>query len=110
MGSVYAALSKGLTHQENLRCTVKDLTFTTPFEYTLGDVTDPGFDIIKFPHNLRTKAIEVRIAQINVIADNNPVIVGGPVPNWSEIDGEIQIRYISGLLAETEYGVRFIVS
>lgn len=106
MGSVYQALSGDITFRQNIRCTIKELRFTTLATYTVGEFTE-----IVFPTGLGgVKADGVEILQINEVSLLEPVILGAPVPNWIERNGDIHVRYISGLSDSKIYGVRFRVT
>lgn len=104
MSAVYLALAGQLTFTENIRASIKELSFTTASDYTSGT-----FETLKFPHNLRVKAQGVLIVQLNDRADSEPIVTGGVSVNWLERSGQINVRYVSGLSNSTDYVVRFLV-
>lgn len=102
--SQVTSLDKGLTVAENMNAQVKELTFTTSSTYTGGDWTT-----IKFKHSLFGKASGVSIAQIWVKDDRSLVIKSATTLDWTEENGQIKVRYISGLNNSLTYTVRLHV-
>lgn len=101
--AVYDAMAGQLTFIENIRCQIKEITFTTLSTYAIGDFTE-----IKFDNLLKAKAIGVILLQIIDVTTGNYIQVGVTV-QWLDINGVITIRYISGLDDETQYTFRVMV-
>jgi hypothetical protein len=108
LGTVYQGLDKQLTFQENIRATVKELTFRTLGTYGAGDAA-AQFTPIVFPTGLRVNAINVQIAQIYELSRTDFITTGAITPIWKEIDGNIHVLFISGLEVATQYFIRFVV-
>ncbi len=103
---VYAALNQALTFGDNIRCQIKEITFSTSATYTSGDWTQITFNS---NFSLGTKIIGVLILQI--VTDNQlPIVdVNGQTVNWSAENNVIFINYISGLANSSNYIVRLLV-
>lgn len=105
MASVYQALNGALTFGTNIRGSVRELRFNTSATYDTGDFTP-----LEFPTGLGgVKAIGCLILQLNESASAETVLTGASVANWTERNGRIAVKYISGLANSTKYTVRFLV-
>lgn len=103
MESIYSALNRQLTFQENITCNLRELVVNTASNYTTGTFTP-----ITFPTNLRgRKPIGVLILQIT--ESTGAVITNAVTPSWVDLSGQIQINYISGLENSKQYTVLFLV-
>lgn len=104
MTSVYGALNGNLEIGTNIVASVKELTFATDSAYTSGT-----WNVLKFPRGINSKAVEVRVAQLYKKSDPYDPILNAVTTQWLDINGTINITYITGLADSTEYFVRFIV-
>ena len=101
MESVYLALNKNITFQENILSNIKEVTFRTTSAY-------PTMETLSFQSNLKSKAIGVIV--ISAYEKETYTPADGPVyPAWVEQNGSIVISKISGLLASKVYEIRFLV-
>jgi hypothetical protein len=103
MESIYSALNKQLTFQENIACTIRDFQFSTSSTYNTGD-----FTAINFPSGLRTKPIGCMILQITNTTDAS-VITSAVSLAWEDLSGNIKINYVSGLTNSRQYNMRLLV-
>lgn len=104
MDSVYLALARNLTFQENIRSNIRELTFTTSGGYDTGTFTP-----LRFATGLGVKAIGLLVLQLFETSDADEPILEPVVANWNEVNGEIRVKYISGLANSTRYTARFLV-
>ena len=100
--TVYQALNKNITFNENVRAFVKELTYTTPASY-------PVMDDVEFLSELKVKATGVQVLQ--VVERSNYEPAPGPVyVPWIEDNGSIVVKPITGLEASKTYTIRLLVS
>lgn len=102
MESVYQALNKNITFNENISSFVKELNYKTPSTY-------PVMDNVQFLTSLKTKAIGVFPLQVIDKATYTPALGSVYVP-WIENNGNIVIYPISGLEADKTYIVRLLIT
>lgn len=101
MESVYQALNKNITFQENIASFIKEITFTTPSTY-------PTMDDLEFTNTLKSKASGVLLMQI--YEKSNYTAAAGPVyVPWIENNGLIVVSAIPGLVADKTYVMRLLV-
>ncbi len=99
--SVYQALNKSITFDENIASFIKEITYKTTSAY-------PTMDPVEFTNELKTKAIGIIPLQVVNRADYVPA--AGPVYiPWSENSGVISVNSITGLVASTTYTVRMLI-
>lgn len=84
---------------DNIRCQIKELTFTTLPTYP----TD--FEAIKFVNTMKVKASGCMIQQC--INKNTTKGVSTANPGWDEVNGTVVINLVLGLLPSTTYIIRF---
>lgn len=102
MESVYQALNKNITFQENVSSFIREFTYTTVSTYP----TDQP--VIQFQNQLRTKPIGVFVLQ--AYDRSNYVPAPGPVyVPWVDVDGAINVSTITGLAASKSYTVRLLI-
>jgi len=101
--AVYEAASGQLTFQENIRCIIKELPFTTLSTYSGGD-----WEIMTFPNTLKTRATGVFIMQL-YRPDDYEAIVQPVSIDWLDVNGVMQIRFVTGLENATKYLIRVMV-
>jgi len=104
MSAVYSLLDRRLTFTENFRARVYETRIATSATYTSGD-----FLLFTFPHNFATRATGVLVLQVNETADSDVVLTGSHSVNWTERDGDIRVKYVSGLANSTQYNLRLLV-
>lgn len=97
--AVYGALSN-LNFGPNVLAQIKTLTFQTP-----GGVLTPT--PLKFAKTLKAKAQGVIILTIS--QEDDPENAVGTALNWEELDGEIVINDIAGLLDDKKFTATFLV-
>lgn len=102
MESVYQALNKNITLQENIAAFLKELIYTTPSTYP------SGVDIVSFQNTLRTRPIGLQLMQVYDRSTYTPP--PGPVyVPWIDDNGTINVYPITGLEASKQYVVRLCV-
>lgn len=109
MESVYYALNKNITFNENIACQIREITFTTPSTYGVGSPVGVDFDEIRFSNQLRTVPQGVIIMQLNITNSVDTPLYTAQSLHWYHDDGIIYIPYISGLSASTDYTLRVLV-
>ena len=102
METLYQALNRNVTLTENVACFVKEIVYITPSSY-------PVMDDIQFMSALKTKAIGVMVMQAVEKSNYQPVLDPVYVP-WTEVNGSIVIKPITGLVASKTYLIRLLVS
>lgn len=109
--SMYSALNKDITLVDNVRASFRTVTFRTESDYAHPT---HNFIPLKFSSAISGKAKAVFIAQI--FPRDNPTglitttnATGACVPQWADINGEINVLYISGLENSVYYTVTFLV-
>lgn len=103
METVYQAMNRNITLNENIYCRIKELSYKTPSTYPAG-VLD-----VEFMSDLNTKATGVMLMQVYDKALYLPP--PGPVyVPWVENNGNIVVSTITGLEADKIYMVRLLVS
>lgn len=102
MDTVYIALNKNVTFQENIAAFTKELIYNTPSTYP------SGVDNVEFVTQLKTKATGVWVIQ--AVDRSTYIPATGPVyAPWVEDNGTIVISPILGLAADKSYLVRLVV-
>lgn len=105
MESVYFALNKQITFNDNIACQIKDINFTTSSIYSTGLLVD--FGKLQFTHTLKTKPQGLFIMQLT--QSNNAPIIKTVSCDWNQEGGLVYINYISGLEDSTTYNLRVMV-
>lgn len=102
METVYQALNKNITLNENIASFLKEISYTTPSTYPTGVQT------VGFQNALRTRPIGVLLMQAYDKLSYTPP--PGPVYiPWIEDDGTITIYPITGLAASKTYLIRLVI-
>ncbi len=104
MESVYTALNKGLTFQDNFASQIKDVEFTTPTNY----VSAQNFNKVTFVHSLKTMAIGISILSIHE-KQSSAVIKNAVSLDWRDINGTININFVTGLEDNKKYIIRLLI-
>lgn len=102
--AIYNALAHNLTFSENFLSQEKVLMFRTKSTYYAGD-----FDQISFPKSIGKKVSGVFLMQIKKEASYYTPILNGVFVDWTEINGNVVIGYVTGLEALTSYTLRVLV-
>jgi hypothetical protein len=102
---VYTSLDRNLTLPENVSSQIEAIEFTTKSTYSSGN----DFDEISIKRKISRFATFLIIG--NVFNFSNPQIkFTTPVfPSWSDDNGLIKIRYISGLTNSTKYKIYLLI-
>lgn len=105
--SMFLALNRGLTFEENFQCNLRTLTFRTATTYT----SDRTWVNITYAHNLPRPPFGVLLCKLT--ETNNPT--GSEALNsmgtklkWSEFGGQVTIRFIEGLNDNTDYTINLL--
>lgn len=103
MDSVYRALNRSLTFQDNVSSEIRQLDVLTLPTYSTAIPKTDGFIPLQFVHSLRSKPFGLLVAQL-VEQGQDYVIITEPVSiDWYEINGTVFINYITGLKDSTNY-------
>jgi len=107
MESMYSAVNKNLTFQENFISQIRTITFTTSATYTASGTWVP----VTFPSGLRgTRAQGVLVLQaLNTTADNFTPLKKAVTCDWLDNGETITLYFVSGLADSTSYTVRVLV-
>lgn len=109
MESVYYALNKNITFNENIACQIKTINFTTNSDYSTASPVVNGFTQLQFRHSLRTRPQGVIIMQTIKKESSYVAITEAVTLDWYENNGIIYINYISGLEDSQEYDIKLLV-
>lgn len=100
--TMYNALNRNLTFSENLACFVKEITYKTTSAY-------PVEVDVSFTNELKFKATGLILLQAVERTTYDPP--PGPVyVPWTEENGLIVVKPITGLVASKTYTIRLLVS
>jgi len=104
--SVYNGFNHNLDFANNLAANVKAISFTTASDYVASDT----FTTIKFQHTLKTKIQGIILLQIQNVSTSTYIPIKKAVyVDWLDINGEININFISGLSDSTKYSARLLL-
>jgi hypothetical protein len=103
MSVVYENLNKNITFRENIACQIKEMEFETLATYSSLDWT-----LVQFK-GLSYKATGVLLMQLYEKADTYIPIKKAVSIDWLDLNGSININYISGLENSKKYFARFLV-
>lgn len=102
METVYQALNKNVTFNQNIACFIKEISYTTPSTYPTGVAN------IQFVSQLKTKAVGLEVWQC--FDKSTYIPAPGPVyVPWVEDNGNIIIYPITGLEASKTYTIRLLI-
>ena len=102
--AVYNAINGELTFVENIKAQTHSVNFITPSNYGCSNFTAYAFD-----NNLGKPVSAVWLMRITKVADIYASINNGVHIDWQEINGQIQINFVSGLEASTQYKLKVMV-
>jgi hypothetical protein len=102
METVYQAMNRNITLQQNVACFIKEITYKTPATYPSG-VTNA-----QFLNELKTKALGLQVLQC--VEKTTYLPAPGPVyVPWTEDNGNILVYPVTGLEADKTYIIRLLV-
>jgi hypothetical protein len=114
--SMTSALNKNLTFSENIRCTIREITFTTSAAYVTPSTSavvgssSALFSTLKFATGLNTKAQGILLIYCKDTTNSvYMTIPDGVYVDWLEINGNIEINYIAGLTKSRTYTIKVMV-
>lgn len=108
MEGVYYALDRELTFEDNINSAVRALKFTTRSDYTSASPTKDGFVEQKVANPLRGTPQGVTICKITDLT--NYAVITNPVScYWEYLNGEIRVKYITGLANSTKYTINILI-
>jgi len=108
MGSVYYALDKDITVNENLAMYAKQIKFTTRSDYTTATPTEDGFETQKIYNPLKSKPLGVHL--VKIVDLTSYTIITDPVSIfWDYLDGYINIKYVTGLTNSNKYELNLLI-
>lgn len=102
MEEIYQSYNRNLTIPENVAGQLKTFDYTTDANYTTGT-----FPEIKFVSELKKRMNVLFIGQI-VQEDNPSKQYSYCFPSWTDNNGTITVRYISGLENSKKYKITFL--
>lgn len=105
MEAIYSALNKNLTFTENIRSQIAFLEFETAPSYVASNTFEP----LRFENFMRQRAVGVIVLQAYVLDQLNEPMASAVTCDWYEDQGQIVIKYISGLSDSTFYKIRVLV-
>lgn len=105
METVYSALNKQLTLQENIRASIASIDVETASDYELNNT----FEEINLSKNFNENATAVFIGQIYERGKEFDKIINPVQVDWIESQGQIKIKFISGLSNSTKYKIKLII-
>lgn len=108
MGSVYRALDKDITVNDNIAASLKQISFKTRSDYSTSVTKTDGFNVQKIYNPLRTKPVGVIMTSI--VNLTNYAVITDPVSiHWDYLDGYINIKYVAGLADSTKYEINLLI-
>ena len=102
MENLYGGLNKNITLTENVACFVKEITYQTPSTY-------PVMGVVTFRNTLKTKPYGLVVLQVFNKETYEPA-AGPCYAPWVEVNNEIRVYPVTGLLADKTYTIRFLVT
>jgi hypothetical protein len=109
MESVYAALSKRLSFQDNIQSQMKDFDFTTSANYGTASPLTDGFTPLRFTNLSGGRANGLILLKINTVGGAYTVITNPVYMDWIELEGTVFINYITGLAPSTKYKLKVLL-
>ena len=108
METIYYALDKNITFEDNIAAQKRTINFTTG-TYIGSPMTADNFPLIQFTSTLRT--VPAGIMLLNIYESDN---IGEPLIepttlSWYYNNGTITVTYITGLSDDTDYTMTLLV-
>ena len=108
MEGTYYALDKQLTIADNVNGNFSTITFITKGTYGTASPLTDGWEVQKITTSLIDKASTVLVGQVICLSDYKPIT--SPVyVDWSWLNGQVLINYMTGLTAGQKYSVTFLI-
>jgi hypothetical protein len=104
--SIYHALNKGLTFEENIAAQIRELSFTTTAGYN-GTVAQ--WKVINFQSTLGKRAKGLILLQLTQVEAVYTPIENDICIDWQDLNGDIRIGLIRGLTASKTYQLRVLL-
>jgi hypothetical protein len=108
MSSVYYALDRDITFDENIAASLKQISFTTRSDYTSASPVTAGFEVKKIFNPLKSKPVGVHLVKI-VDLTAYKVITNPVTIHWDYLDGYVNIRYVTGLADSNKYEINLLI-
>jgi hypothetical protein len=108
MEGVYYALDKELSFGDNINAAVRTLNFTTRSDYTTASPLTDGFVEQKLANPIKGTPKGVIVCK-TVNADTYGIVTGAVTCYWEYLNGEIRVRYITGLANSTKYSINVYI-
>jgi len=108
MEGVYYALDKQLTIGDNINSFFKTVSFTTKGTYRTATPLTDGWEVLKITSKITGKPQAVLIGQIINVTDYKPITTNITC-DWSYLNGQILINYMTGLVAANKYTITFLI-
>lgn len=105
---VYETVDKDVTFNDNIRCQLKTIVFSTPSTYD-GSYASNKFTPITFPRTFVGTAQGLITTRFYQIAENTVYQEQAIFVNWFDNNGTITINFISGLTAEKKYSISMLL-
>lgn len=102
--SIYSALNKNITFQENIACKIFDYEYITSSNYNTGN-----FPNITFNTGLKNNPVGLIVLKCQNKTSPYATNTLGIYPTWFLANNQIVINYISGLANSTKYNFTFLV-
>lgn len=106
--TLYSALQGRLTLTDNITCQQRTIQFTTASNYTTAN----NFPILTFPRNTAFVGRATNLILTQCINRTNPYGINTGVvtcTNWQDVNGTINIYFITGLLNSTPYQINVLL-
>jgi hypothetical protein len=102
---VYTAFDKNLTIPENVSSQLESIEFTTKSDYSSGQ----NFEEISIRRKIPRYATFLLIGNVMDASDPRKKFTTPVFASWSDDNGIIKIRYISGLTNSVKYKIYLLI-
>lgn len=100
--SVYYALDRQLTFQENFRAQIRTQEFRTPSTYPTA------FTAVRFSVGATTVVQGVVLLALRELPNAEPITSAVSI-DWQLVNGVVSIRHVAGLTADTDYQLSILI-
>jgi len=98
----YQLFNKNIAYDQNIACQIKEISYSTPSTY-------PAIDDIQFVSGLKIKATGCIVLAAFDSETYTPAV--GPVyAPWQDVNGNIVIGPITGLVASKNFTIRLLIT
>lgn len=108
MSSMYYALDKDLTFNDNIASSVKQISFITRSDYLTATPLSGGFEVQKIYNPLKVKPVGVILVKATDLTAYS-IITSAISINWSFLDSYININYVTGLVPSNKYELNLLI-